>query len=61
MVGAEYEGVGSEAAAICDARVRIPMSGAMDATLDSLNVNVAAAIVLERVFTLNRDTDAPDA
>ena len=61
MVGAEYEGVGSEAAAICDARVRIPMSGAMDATLDSLNVNVAAAIVLERVFTLNRDPDAPDA
>ena len=37
------------------------MSGAMDATLDSLNVNVAAAIVLERVFTLNRDPDAPDA
>lgn len=61
VVGAEYEGVGSEAAAICDARVRIPMSGAMDATLDSLNVNVAAAIVLERVFTLNRDPDAPDA
>jgi tRNA G18 (ribose-2'-O)-methylase SpoU len=61
VVGAEYEGVGSEAAAICDARVRIPMSGAMDATLDSLNVNVAAAIVLERVFTLSRDPDAPDA
>ena len=29
--------------------------------VDSLNVNVAAAIVLERVFTLNRDPDAPDA
>ena len=43
-----------------DARVRIPMSGAMDTTLDSLNVNVAAAIVLERVFTLNRSPDAAE-
>ncbi len=60
VVGAEYEGVGKEAAEICDARVRIPMSGAMDTTLDSLNVNVAAAIVLERVFTLNRSPDAAE-
>ena len=53
VVGAEYEGVGDAAAACADARVRIPMCGAMDSILDSLNVNVAAAIVLERLFTLN--------
>ena len=58
MVGAEYEGVGDAAAACADACVRIPMSGAMDTTLDSLNVNVAAAIVLERVFSLNAADEA---
>ena len=42
-------------------RVRIPMSGAMDTTLDSLNVAAAAAIVLERVFSLNAaDQQAAD-
>jgi hypothetical protein len=30
------------------------MSDAMAGSLDSLNVNVAAAIVLERVFAANR-------
>ena len=54
MVGAEYEGVSDAAAALADVRVRIPMSDAMEGSLDSLNVNVAAAIVLERVFAGNR-------
>ena len=54
MVGAEYEGVSDAAAARAHVRVRIPMCDAMDGALDSLNVNVAAAIVLERVFAINR-------
>jgi tRNA G18 (ribose-2'-O)-methylase SpoU len=54
MVGAEYEGVSEAAAERADVRVRIPMSDAMAGCLDSLNVNVAAAIVLERVFSGNR-------
>ena len=58
MVGAEYEGVSDAAAELADVRVRIPMSDAMEGSLDSLNVNVAAAIVLERVFAGNR-TDRP--
>ena len=41
-------------AARADVRVRIPMADAMTGSLDSLNVNVAAAIVLERVFASNR-------
>ena len=53
MVGAEYEGVSEEAATRAHQRVRIPMSDAMQGSLDSLNVNVAAAIVLERVFACN--------
>ena len=54
MVGAEYEGVSDDAAQRAHARVRIPMADAMAGSLDSLNVNVAAAIVLERVFAANR-------
>ena len=54
MVGAEYEGVSEAAARAADVRVRIPMSEAMAGCLDSLNVNVAAAIVLERVFAANQ-------
>ena len=54
VVGAEYEGVSESAAERVDVRVRIPMSDAMEGSLDSLNVNVAAAIVLERVFAANR-------
>ncbi|KAL1526497.1 hypothetical protein AB1Y20_015207 [Prymnesium parvum] len=50
MVGAEYEGVSDEAAMLADARVRVRMSPLMDGSLDSLNVNVAASIVLEHVF-----------
>ena len=58
MVGAEYEGVGEAGAARADVRVRIPMADAMDESrLDSLNVNVAAAIVLERVFAANRASE----
>ena len=56
MVGAEYEGVSDAAAARAHANVRIPMADAMEGSeLDSLNVNVAAAIVLERVFAANRE------
>ena len=58
MVGAEYEGVGEEGAKRADVRVRIPMSDVMEGSLDSLNVNVAAAIVLERAFAGNRDPNA---
>lgn len=54
MVGAEYEGVSDDAAQRAHARVRIPMADVMDGSLDSLNVNVAAAIVLERAFAANR-------
>jgi len=58
MVGAEYEGVSDEAATLSDARVKIAMAPAMQVqslhAVDSLNVNVAAAIVLERIFSLNR-------
>lgn len=50
QVGAEYEGVSDEAAMLADARVRVRMSPLMDGSLDSLNVNVAASIVLEHVF-----------
>lgn len=53
MAGSEYGGLSEVAAARAHHRVRIPMSGAMDSTLDSLNVNVATAIVLQRVFELS--------
>ena len=36
---------------VADARVRVRMSPLMDGSLDSLNVNVAASIVLEHVFS----------
>ena len=62
LVGAEYEGVSDAAAEVADVRVRVRMAEAMGPTargtegvatenLDSLNVNVAAAIVLEHVFS----------
>ncbi|EOD05032.1 hypothetical protein EMIHUDRAFT_439062 [Emiliania huxleyi CCMP1516] len=58
VVGAEYEGVGEAAARLADERVRIAMAPAMAVDslhgVDSLNVNVAAAIVLERIFAFNR-------
>jgi len=54
MVGAEYEGVSDDAAQRAHQRVRIPMADVMAGSLDSLNVNVAAAIVLERAFAANR-------
>lgn len=50
IVGDDYGGVGEEVAARADHRVRISISGAIDATLDSLDRNVAAAIVLEHLF-----------
>ena len=53
QVGAEYEGVSDAAAQLADACVRVRMSPLMDGSLDSLNVNVAASIVLEHVFSLN--------
>ena len=53
MVGAEYEGVGEVAAACADACASRCRARYMDTTLDSLNVAAAAAIVLERVFSLN--------
>ena len=36
------------------------MSDAMEGSLDSLNVNVAAAIVLERIFAFNRAEPADE-
>lgn len=55
IVGAEYEGVSDGAAERAHARVRIAMAPAMEVDslhgVDSLNVNVAAAIVLERIFS----------
>ena len=47
-------GVSDAAADEADACVRVRMSPLMDGSLDSLNVNVAASIVLERVFAANR-------
>ena len=41
------------AAEQADACVRVRMSPLMDGSLDSLNVNVAASIVLEHVFSLS--------
>ena len=56
MVGAEYEGVSDEAAG-ARRDVRIPMSDAMEGSLDALSVNVAASIVLERVFAASQPSD----
>ena len=53
MVGAEYEGVGEVATACADACASRCRARYMDTTLDSLNVAAAAAIVLERAFSLN--------
>lgn len=53
QVGAEYEGVSDEAAELADVCVRVRMSPLMDGSLDSLNVNVAASIVLEHVFSMS--------
>jgi len=64
VVGAEYEGVGEAAAQLADERVRIAMAPAMEVDslhgVDSLNVNVAAAIVLERIFAFNRAEPADE-
>ena len=53
VVGAEYTGVSPETARLSDACVRIKMSSNMTGNNDSLNVHVAAAIVLQASFSLN--------
>ena len=45
LAGAEGDGLGTEALEAADVRVRIPMTGGVD----SLNVNVAVGIALERM------------
>lgn len=49
LVGAEFAGLAPETLAACDRRVRIPMAPGVD----SLNVAVAAAVLLDR-FSLGR-------
>ncbi len=44
VLGNERDGIAAELAAACDKRVRVPMRG----FIDSLNVSVTAAILLER-------------
>ena len=53
LLGAEYEGVSDAAVEHVDACVRIKMSANMINNNDSLNVHVAAAIVMHAAFALN--------
>lgn len=50
MVGNEHEGLSAEAIAAADVRFGIPMSG----MTQSLNLSVAAALIVERAATLRR-------
>ena len=50
IMGSEFDGLGPDATATCDALVRI----AMAAGVDSLNVGVAAAVLLDRFSTAPR-------
>lgn len=50
VMGSEFDGLGPDATATCDALVRI----AMAAGVDSLNVGVAAAVLLDRFSTASR-------
>lgn len=50
IMGSEFDGLGPDATATCDALVRI----AMAAGVDSLNVGVAAAVLLDRFSTASR-------
>lgn len=50
LLGTEGQGLTDEVLARADVRVRIPMSG----TLDSLNIAVAAGIVLQRLHEVRR-------
>ena len=49
-MGSEFDGLSADATATCDALVRI----AMAAGVDSLNVAVAAAVLLDRFSTAQR-------
>jgi tRNA G18 (ribose-2'-O)-methylase SpoU len=50
VMGSEFDGLGTEATATCDVLVRI----AMATGVDSLNVGVAAAVLLDRFSTAPR-------
>lgn len=50
MLGSEQQGLSPERQAACDLAVRIPMTG----SLDSLNLAVAASVVLYKVFNQRR-------
>lgn len=50
VMGSEFDGLGTEATTTCDVLVRI----AMAAGVDSLNVGVAAAVLLDRFSTAPR-------
>ena len=55
LLGAEYEGVSDAAVEHVNACVRIKMSANMINNNDSLNVHVAAAIVMHAAFALNSE------
>jgi TrmH family RNA methyltransferase len=55
MLGSERAGLAPERAALCDALVRIPMVGRSD----SLNVAVAAGLVLYEVFRQTHSEPRP--
>ena len=50
ILGSEFEGLREESAAVCDVNVRIPMAPGVD----SLNVGVAAAVLLDRLSSTFR-------
>jgi TrmH family RNA methyltransferase len=50
LMGSERQGLSGEAFSLCDISVRIPMIG----TSDSLNVAVAASVLLYEVFNQRR-------
>lgn len=55
VMGTELTGISAEMAAACDARVIIPMYG----FTESLNVSVAAAVILQHLGNRLRAGDAP--
>jgi TrmH family RNA methyltransferase len=56
LLGGERKGLSSELQALCDVVVRIPMLG----HTDSLNLSVAASLLLYEVFTQRRRDASPE-
>ena len=50
IMGNEGSGISNEVSALCDHKIHIPMSSKME----SLNVSVACAIILSRIYQLEK-------